>query len=90
MAAHDGILGVDAQFLGGQAHGALEAGTVAHGEEGFRVGRRRPGPPSSLGMRMTWLMPSAGTEEVPARPPVESAVTEYAILLGVSIPPFHH
>ena len=29
---------VDAQFLGGQAHGALEAGAVAHGEEGFGVG----------------------------------------------------
>ena len=36
--AHDGVLGVDAQFLGGQAHGALEAGAVAHGEEGFGVG----------------------------------------------------
>ena len=36
--AHDRVLGVDAQFLGGQAHGALEAGTVAHGEEGFGVG----------------------------------------------------
>ena len=49
-----------------------------------------PGPPSSLGMRMTWLMPSAGTEEVPARPPVESALTVYAIVLGVSMTPFHH
>ena len=36
--AHDGVLGVDAHFLGGQAHGALEAGAVAHGEEGFGVG----------------------------------------------------
>ena len=36
--AHEGVGGVDAQFLGGQAHGALEAGAVAYGEEGFGVG----------------------------------------------------
>ena len=36
--AHEGVGGVDAHFFGGQSHGSLEAGAVAHGEECFGVG----------------------------------------------------
>ena len=36
--AHDGVRGVDVHLLGGQTHGTLEAGAVAHGEEGLGIG----------------------------------------------------